>query len=375
MSDRIAPPRLLLRLEADIASARSQLDADCKRAERAAYLARVGRLDEARSEVDGLWRRYGQSPDARVSSWLHLVLGLVGHFSEMDSAARDRVLRAHALSSAASLTQLRALSAAWLAHLDYLRVNMSSMATHAAESLRLSSKEDHSIRSRVSLVVAQAYHLAGRLETALVWYGRARNHAAAEGDEATLSALMHNMAWLRAQQLRVVGWMRSESARDEGHALLGAQSVANFDSMIGSTSLSGLVPILRAQIHTARGEFEEALDLYEAHTNEAVRNGMGRLQADLIADQAWCRVNLSQVLQARADADFAESMIDPDGQFDDRAMAHGRLSQVFAALGDAVRAARHRRAAQDAFAGHEELKVEILRLLGKFVEAESASPT
>ena len=363
MSDRIAPSRLLLRLEAEIASATSPLDADCKRAERAAYLARLGRFEEARKVVEELHRRHGATPNARVSAWLHLVLGLVGHFSDMDSAARDRVLRAHALSTAADLIQLRALSAAWLAHMDYLQVNVASMVNRVSESLRLAVEDDHSTLSRACLVVAQAYHLAGRLDAALPWYGRARNHASVDGDEATLSALMHNMAWLRAQQLRVRGWTQSESARDEGHALLGAESVASFDSMIGSTSLSALIPVLRAQIYTARGQYGNALALYEINLNPAVQDGMARLHSDLMADQAWCRINLGQTKEARQDAIAAEALVDPKGQFDDRAMAHGRLAQVFAILGNAEKAAHHKDSALKAFAGHDALRSKILQLL------------
>jgi tetratricopeptide (TPR) repeat protein len=368
MSDRIAPSRLLLRLEAEIAGARSPLDADCKRAERAAYLARLGRIREARMEVEELQRRHSATPNARVSAWLHLVLGLVGHFSDMDPAARDRVLRAHALSTAANLLQLRALSAAWVAHMDYLQANVASMVNRASESLRLAVDDDHSTLSRANLVVAQAYHLAGRLDAALPWYGRARNHASAEGDEATLSALMHNMAWLRAQQLRVKGWMESESVRDESHALLGAESVASFDSMIGSTSLSALIPVLRAQIYTARGQYDDALALYEINLDPAIRDGMARLHADLLADQAWCRMNLGQTKEAREDAIAAETLIDSNGQFDDRAMAHGRLAQVFAALGDAERVVHHKDSALEAFAGHDAMRAEILKLLGESPE-------
>ena len=121
MSDDLKPSRLLLRLEAEIAGARTQLDADCKRAERAVYLARVGRFDQARAEVAGLQEAYARSPNARISSWLHLVVGLVEHFRDMNPKARDSILRAFALSSSANLVEMQALSAAWLAQMDYLR--------------------------------------------------------------------------------------------------------------------------------------------------------------------------------------------------------------------------------------------------------------
>jgi tetratricopeptide (TPR) repeat protein len=363
MPDRMKPSRLLQRLEAEIAGARSPLEADCKRAERAAYLARVGRVDEARGVAEAIRRTYGGSPSAQISSWIHLVLGLAEHFSDMGPGARDRILRAHALSSATNLTKLQALSAAWLAHMDYLQVNVTSMVEHAAESLRLADEDDHSTRSRAGLVVAQAYHLAGRPDVALIWYGRVRHHASNEGDEAALSALMHNMAWLRAQELRVEGWKQSQSMLDRGHALLGAQSAANFDSMIGVASLQSLIPILRAQVYAARGQFGEALSLYETNLGAAVEEGMGRLHADLLADRAWCCANLGLLRDAQAGAVAAEALIDSNGQFDDRAMAHGRLAQVFAILREEEKAEIHRTLAAAAFAGHEALQTEILRLL------------
>jgi hypothetical protein len=48
MPDRLNPSRLELRLDAEIAAAPTTLEADCKRAELAAYLTRPGRFDEVR---------------------------------------------------------------------------------------------------------------------------------------------------------------------------------------------------------------------------------------------------------------------------------------------------------------------------------------
>lgn len=363
MPDSVKPSRLLLRLEAEIAAAPTSIEADCKRAERAAYLARLGRFDEARAELDSIRRKYDLRPSAEMSSWLNLSEGLFSHFRDMDPGCREKILRAHALSSAASLTKLQALSAAWLAQMDYLRVDVASMARHIAEAFRLTTPEGHAARSRASLVVAQAYHLGGRMNLALPWYGRARDHALAEGDDATISALMHNMAWLRAQQLRIGGSVPSESPRDETHAMLSADSVANFDWMIGSSSLGSLVPVLRAQILAARGEYAEALALYESYIAEAIHEGMGRLQADMVADQAWCRLQLGQVQLAWSDALAAEACIDARGHFDDRAIAHGRLARVFAACGDRDKANLHERLSAEAWSGHSAFQQHILEAL------------
>jgi tetratricopeptide (TPR) repeat protein len=365
MPDHVKPSRLLLRLEAEIAAAKTQLDADCKRAERAAYLARLGRFDETKSDLEELQDRYSNAPNARMSSWLNLVSGVVGHCTSMNPNARDKFLRAYALSSAAKLTDLQARSAAWLAHLDYLNLKIDSMARHVCESLQLAAEDDHSTRSRASLVLAQAYHLAGKLDAALPWYHQAHLHATAEGDELTISALMHNKISLYAQDLRIGGWLREEAVEDPGYALLGAESVASFDLLIGSKSLTSLVPILRAQVHTARGEYESALVLYNKHMEQAIHEGLERLQADLIADRAWCCIQCGQEQEGRADAIRAEAYIDPDGQFDDRIMAYGRLGQIASAIGDEACADRNKQLALMALAGHRELQNNILKLLSE----------
>ena len=170
----------------------------------------------------------------------------------------------------------------------------------------------------------------------------------------------------------MAGWMQTEFGRGDDSARVGAESASHFDAMIGSKSLSSLIPVLRAQICAAQGKYEEALSLYEANLKTAVREGMGRLQADLMADQAWCRVHLDQREQSRVDAAEAEAHIDSRGSLDDRAMAHGRLAQVFAMLGEADRAAVHRDLALTAFSGHKAYQEEILRLLEARAETRSA---
>ena len=364
MSDRMKQSRMLTRFDQEIVASKTQVEADCKRAERAAYQARLGFCKQANEELETLRDFYKSRPRVEVSAWLNLVDGLIGHFKDMNSGAREKILRSHALSSAAGLARAQALSAAWLAHMDYLRLSSSSMAHHAEEALRLSTNQDHAVRSRVGLVIAQAYHLSGRLDLALPWYASARNHAVAEGDDATLSALMHNMAWLRAQRIRVSDCgLAGEPTKIEEHALLSAESTASFDLLIGSESMPSLVSVLRAQVLTVRKHYSDALALFEAEMASALGSGMGRLQADLLADQAWCRIQLGQRSGALDDAESATACIDPEGQFDDRALAHARLAQVFAALGQGDLAASNSKLAVEAWASHVNIQKKMLEAL------------
>jgi tetratricopeptide (TPR) repeat protein len=177
---------------------------------------------------------------------------------------------------------------------------------------------------------------------------------------------MHNMAWLRAHRLRVSDCgLAGELSSSETHALLSAESLASFDSLIGSTSLSALVPVLRAQILTVRKEYGEALAILESEVTSAVRQGMGRLQADLLADRAWCRFQAGQRNAALEEAELAESLIDASEFFDDRALAHGRLAQLFSALGRGEAALRNRALATSAWEGHVALQQQIIEALSQ----------
>jgi len=357
MLDRpVKPSRLLTRLDAEIASARNAVEADCKRAERACYLARTGRIAEAQEVVDQLHQQYGQRPQIEVSVWVHLAEGLTEYFRDMSPAARGKILRCHALSAAAGLKPMQALSAAWLANMDYSRQDITSTKRYIVEALNFSTIDHHAALGRASLVMAQALHFAGQMVPARVWYAHARSHATSDGDELTVSALMHNMAWLRSLDLRkgVLGGQRASD--DARHALMNAESIAQFDSLIGSFSLGSLVPILTAQILSTSGRHEEALAHYDAHLDTSLAQGMHRLRADLLADRAWCRLKLGLLDESGRDAVEARDSLDPNGQCDDRALAHGRLAMVFAELGDVAQAELHSGEARAAWLEYEALQ-------------------
>ena len=335
----LKPPRLVERLDALIARDPHSFEADCARAERACYLARQGQYDQAAVELDALRKRYEARPHPAISTWLSLADGLMSHFTDVGVAARDKMRRAHALSSAGRLMPLHALSSAWLAHMDYTRMDFDFMVRHLGQALHLAQADHHAARSRANLVAAQALHLAGRLDLAMPWYQRARTHANAEGDDATISAIMFNMASIRATNLRQVALTGEGNAMEGIYALMSADATENFDARTGSVSAMPLLPLLRAQILALQGDATQALAVYEAHLDAAP--GMTRMHCANLADRAWCRSQLGQLEAARADALAAEASLGSDTQLDDRAATHSRCAQVFTALGDSIQAARH----------------------------------
>ena len=119
---------LLASIDARMAATQDPLDAICLRVERAGLLARQGDLDEARAELALLQALHERRRHPLVSAWLHLADGLVLHFTNQSAAARDRMLRSLALSTAIQSRPVQALSAAWLAQIGFrMTFNFESM--------------------------------------------------------------------------------------------------------------------------------------------------------------------------------------------------------------------------------------------------------
>ena len=331
--------RLLQRLDQAIAAAPDQLQAAGQRAQRVVLLARHGQTAEARDELTALHQLSFHHPHPALGAWLHFAEGLMSYFSDFGSGAADKIRRAQAMAAAAGLPELEALSCAWLAHLAYVRHDVAQLVRHASDTLRLAPPALHGARSRLAIALGLAYHFAGNLEAAQAWYGEARRHASAEGDDASQSALMYNMAEMRCAHQRRESL--AHPARPVPVLLLGADSIMHYDAAVGGSAMSELTPVLRAQLLVLQGDYAQAQALYEAHLPQAMARGLARLGSSLLADLAWCRVNLGQREQALRQAQEAEFELDPACDVDDRAATHSRLAQVYGALGDAALAARH----------------------------------
>ena len=358
--------RLLTRLDAAIAKARNPVEVACLKAERACFLARQGQMAQARLLVDALHTQFAWRPHAAVSAWLSLAEGLHDYYTRLGGSARDRVMRAHALSGAAHLAPLRALSAAWLAHMDMASHDMARMVQHVREALQGAQPDHHSARSRACLVVAYAYHFAGDENRALPWYARSRFHATADGDEAHLSALMHNQASLRGAQARLAAMFGEASPEATRQALLSTESITRFDAGIGTAALVSLVPMMQAQLLTHDQRWPEALALFELHFDTAMADGLERMKPCFLADRAWCRLQMGDRKLAAADAEAAEASLRQPCDLDDRALAQARLAQVKERLGEARAAALLRERARSDLQAHQ---VEQQRLVALLDEA------
>jgi tetratricopeptide (TPR) repeat protein len=363
------PSKLLARLDAAIARSVHAEHQGCLRAARAGYLARQGHFEEARSEIREVHALFHARPHPAVSASLAIAEGLLAFHEGEDSGARDKFKRAQALSAATGLPQLQAQACAWLAHIDYVALEFSAMVAHAQEALALADADQHGARARVCLVVANALCFASRLDLAQPWYARARDHANAEGDDATLSALNTNMASQlcdHALRASLFGGAVNDAAR---RALASANSAESFEHWVGTASLTAWVPILRAVALSVAGQPQEALVLYKAHLHEAEQQGLARLASTYLADMAWCEWRVGDSEAARQHARAAVDSMASTAYTDDLAVAHARLALVFRALGDEAVAAAHDLQSRTLWAKHQAVQREVVALLGGLTAA------
>jgi tetratricopeptide (TPR) repeat protein len=318
----------------------------------ASQLGRQGHAELSLEAINHVRRHYGSRLHAEVACWLMLAEGVLHYFHLQYDHARDRTSRAHALAVALHVAPAQPSCAAWLAAMDFNDDRLEPMVDRLEEALSLAAPDDHQALARATLVMADALHHCGRYSEARPWYDRSRHHAAIEGDQAALSALMHNMAAFRAAQIRLADAFDPGCApRDLHLASIEADSVQRYDLAVGTRSFHMLIPLLRAQLLTVEQRFDDALQQFDAIEGAAVPT---KLSASAEADRAWCLASLGRVAEARFSARRTLALMPQTPEADEQAHVLARLSSVEHTIGETflpdtgARArhalARHRRA-------------------------------
>jgi tetratricopeptide (TPR) repeat protein len=366
--------RLLARLQARIAEERDPVRNACLRAQRAVHLARQGSHDEAQAEVRALRTAFAERPNAEVTAWISLAEAVDSFYRHPGPQALDRLKRAQALARAIGHVELQAVCAAWLAHLEFNANRMETMVQHAAEALRLARPEHHAALARVSLVVADAYHFAGRFDLAKAWYAAVREHALADGDDAMISAMLHNVATFRASTVRLSELFSGLNREQASLAMMQAQSTENYDLGIGTASLTWFVPLIRAQLLTSDAKFAEAAGLFSAHLEDAKEQGLARLLPSFYADYAWCCIQLGRRDEATGLLKAALSHVAPGCDPDDLATTYGRAANIVRTLGDEKRADGLRELAVNNLDAHHVAQITLLTLLVRGLAGAQPTP-
>lgn len=327
----------------------------------ASHFARHGRSKDALTSIGLVRAQFGKELHPEVASWLMLAEGVLHFFQWQTYEAYDRIRRAYGLAIALKTTSAIPSCAAWMAHIEFNEGVYDKMCLHLKESLESAATDDHQARARASLVMADAFHLAGEYQLARPWYARVRQHAAAEGDEATLSAMLYNVAAFRAANVRLADTFGLDAPGSEAHRTsMEASSSANYDFAIGTSGLSFLTPILRGLVLTIGKKYLDAINVLATIDDRELPK---KTIAPILVDRAWCNLNIGNFDTAWALAIRALDSLESTSDHDDMAYVESRYSQIAEKIGQLAEAESHRDRALSFLALHQEFQRDLLAKL------------
>jgi tetratricopeptide (TPR) repeat protein len=333
----------LSRLTSAVASAKTNDELAIHRAELAGALARFGEIDGSKALVAEI-RRSNPMYLPSLSACALLAEGQILHFQSLATGAVKSFRAAEALSRSANRIDIAATALAWVAASEFLNGDVSTAAKHACTSLREASLNAFSARARGHLVIADCLSSAGLSALASKHYLVARDHASKMGDISMQSTVLYNKAAFELSELSLSRVNKTTTDESVRRVDLSIQSVESLDASIGLSSLSSLVPILRAQFAVAAEAWNRGIALYDAHLSKAVTQGQDRWMAKFLAERALCLARTGAIDEASSACDSALAQLDKCMDLDDLAISHSRLASTFAALGKQSEAAEHERA-------------------------------
>ena len=332
---------LSARLLALADSAETDVERWTLRAQWACAMARLGRIDVARTEVASL-RSRNSSYVPTLTAWILLAEGTADHFESLSSTAIDRFKRARGLAMAIGDDEIRGVAAAWMGASEFLMAQYESGCLHALEAIRCSSESNTLARSRAHLVLANCLNAVGLSSLAARHYSKARQHAVEARDISMQSAILYNVAAFHVSRLCEADAFGEPCEDELGIAELELNSISNLDTGIGLGSLTAMVPLLRAQLLLIKRSWHEAEAIYSHSVDEAAAHGQQRIAARYLAEHAHCLAMLRQFGAAMTTASSALTQITDRTDMDDRAACHARLALCLSCLGNLAESERQR---------------------------------
>lgn len=251
--------KLLDALNAQIAQATDAATRGELRARKAGYLARIGSFEEARQLIASLRQEFANGSSPATSIWIMLAEGLLHTFQEMSDEGADRIMRAHALARMTRDRNLISTSSAWHAFTQSERSEFKGMARSLEEALTNADSGDHEVLARIYMILANARMSVGDADEAYDLYMLSRHHALECGDQATIDALIYNMAafalgWERARLC--FGESNPEHLRRFRSELASAKT---YQQLAGVSALSNFVYLWEARLLLLSGEMDAAI--------------------------------------------------------------------------------------------------------------------
>jgi hypothetical protein len=287
--ERILELELLSRNSTDI-GVKAEIDAQI-----AYHASRIGRFDLARNILGRIRLESAHSYPASVAIWVIIVDGVLAFFEKLDVGSSDRFRRAHALSVALGLNDLRALSAAWLAHSNFGCCQYSLMLESINDCLLFSRPVGDLASSRVGLVLASSYLYAGNLDESRVWYEAARQSAVIDSDRATLGAIMYNRAAVALARYRVDNCLSLPHALEIGVVSNAVSSASSFQVLTSNEALSQLLRMCEARLAMVENNFDSAILIFDGIRQADSGSMSGTADKFFDLEYLYCLVKLKRI--------------------------------------------------------------------------------
>jgi tetratricopeptide (TPR) repeat protein len=347
--------RYLARIDEAIAKAGDSVEGDCLRAERAICLARLGKSELAIAQLTEVRNARSRRVSLLLSAWASLADGLVEYFAEASFAPRTKLLRAQALAASGNLAEVDGLSSAWLAQLSFSSHQVSQMEENLRRALAVAPTY-RPARARAALVAAQALHFASGFEAAIEWYRAARLDGIEVGDELTINAVVHNMAWHRLYAFRQHILRDGGEASQDAFVGLSGESYRNYDEFLGVTTFDQMEPMFQAEYFALVGRPGDALTVWRDSLSDLAPDARDRWQSHMLACYGWCKAATGDIVGASETAAQAQATITDKVQVDDLAASYSYLARLYSLVGDAHNAHEARVAADTTWVSVESLQ-------------------
>jgi hypothetical protein len=329
----------------------------------ALHYARQGEAPHAVEVINAVRKRFDGSLGAEVAAWLMLAEGVLNFTSGDLDASVDRLKRSHAIARASNSLAVTPACAAWLAHMALNTRRFCDVTPFLREALVEAKPENSQALARASLVLADGFHYSGRFDLARPWYERARIHATNEGDEAAVSAMLHNVAAFRTANVRLADALGERLPEEAKRAAMEATSAAAYDHAIGTKSFGEFLPHVNEQLLIVDRKFGDALAQLSAID---VRGLPTRVHAVHYVDYATCAFETGD---ARLAEGLAESALNALNKYqmdpDDVAYVCCRLASIYRRSADSSSGDTLQRRASAAMEQHKSIQADLCNRLSE----------
>jgi len=336
--------RLAGKFEEDIFSAKNEEERWAGRLRLAGYWARTGRLDAASQVILEARGALGAGPPARVLALLNLTESLIEFHESRLSTAIDKVRRGIAIGQAGrGLEDVVALGAAWGAHYYRNMGHWKDLTRSVALCLETIPGRGNEASARIALVLADSLLEIGRVKASESWYQFSRSAALDCGDDALIASLIHNRGVLRVYFARLRELTGEPLNVEECLYLMEESSARNYNAYTRNESMLWMLDLLRGQLLTMAGQYEEALEAHAGVDDVFLLPGWPHLKAIREADAAYCLAKLGgDAAEANRHAASAQSAVDVLRDSGDAALVAFRLASALDLLGESEAARRMR---------------------------------